>query len=234
MTSFREYGNRVGAFRMFDALDQYGVKATVALDAEIATDYPALVAACTSRGYDLIAHGLSGSRMITEQMDEPTERAYIEASLGAVARVTGHTPAGWLGVEHGESSRTVRLLAEQGVRYVCDWPNDEQPYRMDVPTGSMVSLPILAELDDINALQVRRWSHEMYTGMVTTAFDRLHQDGAKQGRLMLLELHPWVMGQPYRIPYLKRILEHCTRTPGVWVATAGEIVDWFEQHAPRA
>jgi hypothetical protein len=134
-------------------------------------------------------------------------------------------------MDFGESTRTVRLLAEAGIRYVCDWPNDEQPYRMKVPVGQMVSLPVAVELDDVFTHTVRSIPIQRYATMITEAFDRLYADGAVTGRLLALNLHPTRIGQPFRIKYLDLALGHIMRHQGVWAATGREIVDWYVNQA---
>src|SRR5262245_10150227 len=150
--SHREYGHRVGVFRVLRVLDKYGIKPTIAMDALTAEHYPFLVRHCLSRGDEIIGHGISVNRMITSRMSEQEERDYIQTSVQALTRATGKTPAGWLGPESGESTRTPRLLAEAGSRYVCDWVNDEHPYSLKVPRGALPALPITLPLDDVNAL----------------------------------------------------------------------------------
>ena len=228
-TSPHEYGTRVGVFRVMDVLARHGIRATVAMDAAVLASCPYLVDECQRRGWEFVGHGTTSSRMITEAMTEADEREYIRSSLDAVRAATGKMPAGWVGVDYGESTRTVRLLAEMGVRYVCDWPNDEQPYRMTVPTGSMVSLPVTLDLDDVLFHHIRTIPIRRFAELITESFDVLHEEGAETGRLLVLNLHPFVIGQPYRISHLDRALEHITRHEGVWVATGSEIVDWFSK-----
>jgi peptidoglycan/xylan/chitin deacetylase (PgdA/CDA1 family) len=226
-TSYHDYGTRVGGFRIMRVLDRYGIKATAAMDAGVAIGCPALVRECRKRNWEFIGHGLSLSQMITERMPEGREREYIERSLDAVRQASGQSPAGWIGMDYGESTRTVRLLAEAGVRYVCDWPNDEQPYLMKVPVGQMVSLPVTVELDDVFTHTLRLIPIQRYTTMITEAFDRLYADGATSGRLLVLNIHPTRVGQPFRIKYLDLALGHIMCHQGVWAATGREIVDWY-------
>ncbi|MCH9672405.1 MAG: polysaccharide deacetylase family protein, partial [Gammaproteobacteria bacterium] len=122
----REYGHRVGIFRVLDVLEKHGLPVTVAMDALTAEHYPYLVEHCLKRDCEFIGHGVSVSQMINSRMTEDEERAYIERSLSAVEVATGQRPQGWFGPEYGESIRTPQLLAELGVSYVCDWANDEQ------------------------------------------------------------------------------------------------------------
>ena len=230
----REYGHRVGIFRVLDTLEQHGIKATVAMDSLTAEKYPYLVGHCLQRGCEIIGHGISVSRMITSNMSEQEEREYIQASVEALRRATGSAPAGWLGPEYGESSRTPQLLAQAGIQYVCDWTNDEQPYPLKTTQGELFALPIMLELDDANALWERRALADRYGEMLKEAFDTLYRDGAHNGRLMVLNLHPWLIGQPFRIGYLKDALGHIMRRQGVWAATGSEIIGWYRSNRPAA
>ena len=58
-------------------------------------------------------------------------------------------------------------------------------------------------------------------------FDVLHREGAQNGRTLVYSIHPWIMGQPYRLKYLDRILAHVAGREQVWKATGAEIVDWY-------
>jgi peptidoglycan/xylan/chitin deacetylase (PgdA/CDA1 family) len=229
--SHREYGHRVGVFRVLDVLEKHGIRPTVAMDAITAEHYPVLVRHCLARGCEIIAHGLSANRMITSRMPEDEERAYILKSIEAVTRATRVAPAGWVGPEYGESPNTPRLLAEAGIRYVCDWSNDEQPYRLTVPHGTLYSLPVALPLDDINALWDRRIDVEYYGRMIRESFDTLYRDGAENGRLLVLPLHPFLIGQPFRIGFLDAALEHIAGHEGVWAAAGSAIVEYVTSGA---
>ena len=230
--SHREYGHRVGIFRVLDALEKAGIPATVAMDALSAENYPYLVRHCLDRGCEIIAHGQSVSRMITNNMTEQEEQAYIQESVRAITRATGTHPQGWLGPEYGESERTPQLLAQEGITYLCDWANDEQPYPIKSPSGEIFALPILWELDDVGAISLRKVPVQRYGQMLNESFDQLYQDGSDNGRVLVLHLHPWLIGQPFRIRYLEEALDHMMRRQGVWGASGKEIVDWRRNNPP--
>lgn len=240
--SHREYGHRVGIFRILDVLEKHLIKPTVAMDAFTAENYPYLVRHCLTRGCEIIGHGISASRMITSNMSEREEREYIQTSMEALRRATGTAPVGWLGPEYGESARTPQLLAQAGIHYVCDWANDEQPYPMKTPQAVgaqgpaplLFALPIMLELDDINALWDRRVAIDRYMESLKESFDTVYRDGAQNGRLLVLNLHPWLIGQPFRIGYLDEALGHMMRRQGVWAATGSEIVGWYRSNPPVA
>ena len=231
-TAHREYGHRVGIFRVLDVLDKHGIKATIAMDALTADNYPYLVDHCLGRGCEIIGHGISVSRMITSNMSEQEEQEYIGTSLEALRRATGSAPVGWLGPEGGESARTPQLLAQAGIRYLCDWANDEQPYPMKTSQGELFALPIMLELDDIKALWERSITTVRYLEMVKDCFDIMYRDGAENGRLLVLNLHPWLIGQPFRTRYLDEALGYMMRRQAVWATTGSEIVDWYRSHIP--
>jgi len=226
----REYGHRVGVFRVLDVLARHGITPTVAIDALTAEHYPALVEHCQGAGAEFLAHGMSASRMITSRMTADEERDYIENAAAAITEATGERPVGWFGPEYGESERTPALLAEAGFEYVCDWVNDEQPYPMSTPQGDLTALPILLELDDVNAMFDRKVPFARWGRMVTECFEVLYVDGAANGRLMLLNLHPWLVGQPFRIATLDRALAAITTRDGVWAATGTQVVAAYRAH----
>jgi peptidoglycan/xylan/chitin deacetylase (PgdA/CDA1 family) len=222
--SLHEYGNRVGVFRVLDVLDRLRIPGTAAVDALLAETRPTVVEECAARGFAFAGRGESASRMVTELTPENDERSAIERCLTAVARVTGSRPTGWFSTAYGESTRTLSLLADAGVRYVCDWPNDEQPYEIGPPPRRLVSLPAAVDLDDELALRLRSIPVDRWETMVTRACARLIEDGAASGRLLVLPLHPYLVGQPFRIRYLERALAAVAGSDGVWLATADDVV----------
>lgn len=227
----QEYGPRVGIFRLLDVLEKHGIPATVAMDALTAEHFPYLVRHCLQRGCEIIGHGIAASRMITSKMSEQAEREYVQSAVATLTRVTGNAPRGWFGPEYGESPRTPPILAQAGIEYVCDWVNDEQPYRLKTPQGALCALPMLLELDDVHAMWERRVPVDRYAALLTESFDVLYRDGAKNGRVLVLNLHPWLIGQPFRIGFLDEALGTIMRRQGVWAAHGAAIIDWYRSVA---
>lgn len=230
--SWHEYGNRVGIFRILDALDRHGIRATVALNGEAARRYPYLVAEFLKRGYEVAAHGTHATRMISSAMGEDEEQSYIAGAIDAIAGATGTRPRGWIGQDYGESTRTPFLLARQGIDYLVDWPNDDQPYPMSTEP-SIVSLPNQAEWDDVQLHWHRRMPMKRYPEIVGEAFDTLWEEGAVSGRFFGLHIHPWLLGMPHRIAFLEAALARICARDGVWQATASEVVAHFREHSIR-
>ena len=229
--SHREYGHRIGIFRLLDVLEKHGIRATIAMDALTAEHYPYLVRHCLDRGCEIIGHGISVSRMITSNMSEEEEREYIRTSIQALENATGAEPAGWFGPEYGESDRTPQLLAKAGLTYVCDWANDEQPYPMTTGGNPFFALPLMYELDDVVSISHKLMTVFDYERMLIESFDVLKEDGASTGRLMAVNLHPWLVGQPFRIGSIDRALSHIMGQGGAWPAIGSEIIAWYRQQA---
>jgi allantoinase len=220
--SQRDYGNRVGVFRVIEALDRFGIRATAAVDVGVATRYPYIVEQFRKRRFEIAAHGHAVTNVISSHMTEAEERDYIRCALDALT-VNEDRPVGWHGPEYGQSERTPALLADQGMQYTLDWPNDEQPFLMRTPSGPLVSLSMALELDDVIALWHRRISAERWRQVIAEAFEQLLADGAGSGRHLILNIHPWLIGHPHRIGCLEDVLADARSRDGVWIATASEI-----------
>lgn len=223
----REYGPRVGLFRLMDLLRDKQIKATAAIDARTAIERPFIVQRCLESGWEIAAHGRAVTDVVSSQMTEAQERDYIATSIDAVSNAAGTPPRGWHGAEYGESLGTVRLLAEGGIDYVLDWPNDEQPYLMRAGDRRLVALPLAVDLDDVFAHWQRKLSMRRWRQAVIDAVDQLCIDGERSGRVLVLNVHPWLMGQAYRTTYFSEVLDHVRNLSGVWLATAGEIVSAY-------
>ncbi len=226
----REYGNRVGIFRVLQLLERFKLKVCVAANAGAIDRYRYLVDACLTRGYEFVAHGEYQNRMITSNWSEQEERAAIEKTTATLQSATGVRPRGWLSPDCGESTRTPQLIAEAGYDYLLDWPNDDQPYMMTTQPN-LVSIPNHLEWDDVQALWLRKIPNPRYPEIVGEAFRGLHEEGEASGRLFGLSLHPWVIGQAQRIKYLEQALSDITEIDKVWQTTTGKIASYYQQIA---
>ena len=233
--STREYGNRVGIFRILEVLDRYSVPVTVAVNSALCQERPRLIEECLRRGYEIAAHGSHATRMINSQMSLTQEEDLIHGAIATIRQGGGAERVGWIGQDFGESPRTPQILAAAGADYLADWPNDDQPYWLTL-TPPLVSLPYHVEWDDATLMALRQLTAPRYGQMVCEAANRLHGDSAGNNggaRMMSLGLHPWVIGQPQRIRYLNQILSHLSEMEGLWFATAQDIADSFRgQIAP--
>ena len=228
--TLRDYGNRVGVFRVMKALDRAGIRASVAVNAAVAARHPRLVEACADRGWEVIAGGLDMDHLHYEGLAEAEERAQIETTLATLRRVSGQTVRGWLSPARSESSATLDLVAAAGIDYVCDWVNDDMPYGVKVAGRAIHAMPLPNDLDDYTILVQNRHSEDAYARQLCDQFEGLRAEAAREdGRILALLLHPWVIGQPFRIGALEEALAHVMGSGDVWPATAAEILDVFCQ-----
>ena len=224
--SWRDFGVRVGIWRMMEVMERHGVKGTVALNSEVCGQYPRIVEAGNDLGWEWMAHGSTNSVLFNDQSEEE-ERGIIRDIVSTISDSTGAAPKGWLSPALSESFNTPDILAENGIEYVCNWVNDEQPYAMNVRTGSLISVPYSIEINDIPAFLDRGLGAEEFYRMIVDQFDVLYEDGAASGRVMAICLHPFLIGHAFRAKYLDKALDYITRRKEVWVTRGGEINDWY-------
>jgi peptidoglycan/xylan/chitin deacetylase (PgdA/CDA1 family) len=220
--STREYGHRVGIFRILEALKVRGIRPTVAIDVLTAEQYPSLVTVLRDAGSEFVAHGIAVTRPISSALSVAAERDYIAETLERL-ETCGIRPTGWFSPEYAESTVTPQLIGEAGLGYLCDWANDEQPYRMSTP-GDLVALPLWADFDDQTVLINRMCNLDMFEDHFIKALDQLAIDGRHSARVLHYCVRPWIMGSPFRIDTFERVLDHALSRDGVWLPTAGEVV----------
>lgn len=222
----REYGTRVGLYRLLDAFAKAGVKATVAANAAIAERYPSIVADILAGGHEIIAHSTDMNGTIATGLPEDEERALIAKARDTLAEAIGTPPRGWQSIARSQSWNTPRLLVEAGFDYMCDWVNDDLPYVATTSAGTIVSLPFNHELSDRQMIAVQQQSMDSVAQQVEDAFDWLKDEATRfGGRMLPLTLTPYITGLPYRMDAFEALLGRLAARPEAWFATAGEIVD---------
>ncbi|WP_413991144.1 polysaccharide deacetylase family protein [Labrys okinawensis] len=223
---WRDYGARVGIWRVIEALDKYRLRASVLLNADVCRHYPQIIAAGKARDWVWLAHGRNNS---TLQADMTVEEEWLELAhvIQSIGEATGRPVRGWMGPGLSETFETPRLLREFGLDYVLDWCADDQPFPLNVP--GMISVPYSVELNDIMLFTQHRLSGEDFYRVVADQFDQLYADGARGGRVMALALHPFVIGQAFRYKYLDRALAYIAGHEGVWLTTSDDIAAHYRE-----
>jgi peptidoglycan/xylan/chitin deacetylase (PgdA/CDA1 family) len=226
--AWREYGMRVGLWRMADVLDGAGVKATVALNSQVCVEHPKAIEEMNKRGWEFMGHGTTNSENLGGLPLE-TEKKVIAHVLKTIGDATGRRPRGWLGTGLTQTHNTLDILAEQGVTYCGDWNNDDQPCPMKVKRGTMIGIPYCMEINDIPLFIRKGYTGEQYYRSLMDQFEGLMADSGKHARVMGIPLHPMITGQPLRAKYLARALAEMKRHDKAWFATGGEIIDAYER-----
>jgi peptidoglycan/xylan/chitin deacetylase (PgdA/CDA1 family) len=225
----REYGLRVGVWRMMDLLDKYGMRASVLLNSDVARLFSEIIEEGNRRNWIWLAHGKTNSdRWNNMSLEE--ERVALAEVVDTIRQTTGQQPKGWLGPGLGETVNTPDLLAELGLTYNCDWVNDEQPYPVRVRQGRMISVPYTLECNDLPLFTGRTVSGQTFYEIVTDQFDVLYEESAQRPRVMCLALHPNIINQPYRHKHLERVLDYITGHRDVWLTTSNDIADWYYEN----
>jgi peptidoglycan/xylan/chitin deacetylase (PgdA/CDA1 family) len=224
--SWREYGNRVGAWRCLELFDQLGLPTGALINTALYDHCPELVAALVARGDELIGHGHSNAER-QGGLSEDAERALLAQCRSRMQAQSGQAPAGWLSPWISESLHTPDLLAETGYRYTLNWCHDDQPVRMRTRSGTPLwALPYPQELNDIPMIVGRQMDAKDFAQMVIDQFDEMLEQARRQPLVMGIALHPYLVGQPYRLRHLRRALQHIAAVRdqgGLWFTTPGAI-----------
>lgn len=222
----REYGTRVGFYRLLDAFAKAGVRASIATNGAIAERYPEIIVDIVAGGHEIIAHSTDMNGTIASGLPEEDERALIERSLASLEAAAGRRPTGWLSIARSESWNTPRLLKEAGLAYTCDWVNDELPWRF---ANGLINLPLNHELSDRQIITVQQQSADSYARQMEDAFDWLAAEaGSVNARILPLHITPYIMALPYRIAAFEGLLARLAARPEAWFATGAEIISSWE------
>lgn len=235
--TWREYGQRVGIWRLYELFDELGIRASCTTNAVTFHRRKAMVDACLERGWELLAHNWEQGELLTEYEHEPERaREIILRSIDEYKKFVGRTPPGWLSSSLRGTSKTPDVLAEAGLKFYCDLMNDDQPYLIRTPSAPLVSIPYSNEINDFTILTRRNHTTDEYRGILIDELTQLHKEGAKTGKIMNIGLHPHVTGRAYRIRAIAEFIEYAKNLGGVWFATREEIADWYlanhESHIP--
>lgn len=224
--AWRDYGNRVGAWRVLELLDQLELPASVLANSEMYYYAPQLLAAFRTRGDEMVGHGRTNSERQGD-MDEAGEADLIREVAETIRRHEGAAPKGWLGPWISESAATPDLLQEAGFRYLLDWCHDDQPVWMRTRRGRILAVPYPQEINDIPAIVARRMGAADFADMIVDNFDEMREQSLAQPLVMGIALHPYIVGQPYRLRHLRRAFRHIAASSGdrVWLTTAGAVAD---------
>jgi allantoinase len=222
--AWRDWGNRVGGWRLLELLDELKVPASVLVNSEIYRYCPALPRAFAGRGDEIVGHGRTNSER-QGTLGEEAERRLILEATEILRQETGRQPAGWLGPWISESHVTPDLLAEAGYRYLLDWCSDDQPIWMRTRGDKRIlAVPYPQELNDIPAIVARKIEAAAFADMIVAQFDEMVRLAGATPLVMGIALHPYIVGQPFRLAPLRRALRHIQASPApIWWTTSGAI-----------
>jgi allantoinase len=221
--SLRDYGNRIGIWRIFDVMEKHGMRGTAPLNSRICDEHPQIIDRAMKLGWEFMGHNqINSVRCIDVKPEE--ERNEIRQALDRIGRATGRRPSGWLGAGLAETWNTLDHLVAENCTYVSDWTNDEQPYVMTINGRTLVSLPYSSDINDVPCYFNQKLTPDDYEKALRRQFDVLYRDGATNGRVLGIPVHPFVTGTPQRIGAFDNALAYMLSHTAVWAVTGSEIV----------
>ncbi len=225
--SWRDYGNRVGAWRLLDLFNRLQMPVSLLVNSAVYDHCPDLIAAFRARGDEIAAHGRTNSEAQCG-LDEAAERRLIDHVAATIRQHEERPPAGWLGPWIAETAATPDLLHEAGFSYLLDWCADDQPLWLKTRGGRILAVPYPQELNDSNAIVARRASASEFADMIVDQFDEMRDQAEATPLVMGIALHTYIVGQPFRLRQLRRALAHiAAHRDAIWLTTAGAIAGHF-------
>lgn len=225
--SWRDYGNRVGVWRCLELFDELKLPAAAIINTALYDYAPEIIDACVKRGDELVGHGHTNSERQSE-MGEALEKDLLLFCREKIQKQSKQKITGWLSPWISESALTPDLLAETGYRYTLNWCHDDQPVKFATRSGKTLwSIPYPQELNDIPMIVARQMDGRDFADMIVDNFDEMLRQSADQPLVMGIALHPYLVGQPYRLKHLRRALRHLKKQAAkkVWFTTPGAICD---------
>jgi allantoinase len=229
----RDYGNRIGIYRIMRVLDRLGIRATAAMNSDVARRYPRLLEEVVRRDWEVMASGVNMGSLHHGELAREAEQALVAEAVTTLRDASGQPVLGWHSPAYSESMNTLELVAGQGIRYVADWINDDMPFPMRTPAGPLHAMPLTYECADTTLLVQREQAIEDYEAQLLAAFRCLGEEATVHGgRILSIAVHPWVIGQPHRIRAFERALTEILASGSVWPATGSEILQAFRTQEP--
>ncbi|HSD41400.1 MAG TPA: polysaccharide deacetylase family protein [Burkholderiales bacterium] len=224
--SWRDWGNRVGVWRLIELLDEHSIPAAALVNTALYDHCPEVVAAFRARGDEIVGHGRTNAERQSE-MDEATERSMIDEVTERIAREEGRPPLGWLGPWVSQTWVTPDLLQEAGYRYLLDWGHDDQPVWLRTRSGGRIlSIPYPRPTNDLPLMHGAKVVPSAWTDILIDQFDEMLEQSRRQPLVFNLSLHPYLIGQAFRLRQLRRLVEHIVRArERIWLTRPGAVAE---------
>jgi allantoinase len=227
--AWRDYGNRVGIWRLFDLFEDLKLPAAHNTNSLLYDYAPQILDAIRRRGDEIVGHGRTNAENLHDFMWEADEARVIKEVTDTFIKHEGRAPKGWMGAGAYENSTTPDLLKEAGFTYLMDWPCDDQPIWFRTRSGPILSVPYPVEINDTPAVIHRQHSAREFCDMLVDQFDEMIEQCVKYPLVLNISLHPYVFGQPFRLRPLRAALRHCVeheRNDRIWFCRPGDVADY--------
>jgi len=227
--SQRDWGNRVGHWRLMEMLDRHNMRGSISLSTALIDHHPEIIEACVERNWEFFSHGIYNTRY-SYDMDEAQERAMIQDSIDTIQKATGQRIRGYLAPALTHTERTLDLIADMDFWYTCDLFQDDQPQPVKTKSGKLMSMPYSLEVNDVITYGVQSMDPWRYADILKRHFDQLLEEGEESGTVMCIPLHAYLVSQSHRVRPFEEALKHITsHSDDVWITTAAEIAGYYRE-----
>lgn len=223
---WRDYGHRVGIWRIMDAMDRHGIRASAHLQSDVCREYPQVIEAGNERGWEWLGLGDHNQGLIID-MSAEQQHVFVRKVLDDIEAATSQRPKGWISWCMTESPETPDILSSEGIEYISNYAHDELPVPMRVESGTLLTLPYSVEVNDVPTIMGKGESGSGFGAIIRDQFDMLYAECEHLPKIMSISLHPPVSGHPFRMKHIEAALAYIAGHPDVWFATGGEINTWF-------
>tara|TARA_Y100000741_G_scaffold41584_1_gene28943 strand:- start:1522 stop:2421 length:900 start_codon:yes stop_codon:yes gene_type:complete len=225
---WREYGQRVGVWRLLDVFDELSVKPECTVNAKTCLERHEMVKAAMDRKLQIIPHNYEQGELLTQYFNDPLkEEKVIKNTLDVYKETTSLIPQGWLSSSLRGTENTANILVKNGIRFYCDAMNDDQPYIIDTDSGPIVSIPYSNEINDFTLLTRRGHTTDEFRDILIEEMNVLYQESKATSKIMNIGLHPHVSGRAYRVRAIREFLEAAKELEGIWWATRSQIAEEY-------
>ncbi|MDC0222763.1 MAG: polysaccharide deacetylase [Gammaproteobacteria bacterium] len=225
---WREYGQRVGVWRLLDVFDELSVKPECTVNAKTCLERHEMVKAAMDRKLQIIPHNYEQGELLTQYFNDPLkEEEVIKNTLDVYKETTSLIPQGWLSSSLRGTENTANILVKNGIRFYCDAMNDDQPYIIDTDSGPIVSIPYSNEINDFTLLTRRGHTTDEFRDILIEEMNVLYQESKATSKIMNIGLHPHVSGRAYRVRAIREFLEAAKELEGIWWATRSQIAEEY-------
>ncbi|MDB3991106.1 polysaccharide deacetylase [Gammaproteobacteria bacterium] len=225
---WREYGQRVGVWRLLDVFDELSVKPECTVNAKTCLERHEMVKAAMDRKLQIIPHNYEQGELLTQYFNDPLkEEEVIKNTLDIYKETTSLIPQGWLSSSLRGTENTANILVKNGIRFYCDAMNDDQPYIIDTDSGPIVSIPYSNEINDFTLLTRRGHTTDEFRDILIEEMNVLYQESKATSKIMNIGLHPHVSGRAYRVRAIREFLEAAKELDGIWWATRSQIAEEY-------
>ncbi|MCA3322724.1 MAG: polysaccharide deacetylase family protein [Roseomonas sp.] len=227
--TLRDYGNRIGVYRLMNSLKARGLPATALLSAVLARRYPVLMDDLAAAQWEITCAGLDMGRLHHSGVPLDEERATVQEAAALLRGRFGASVRGWHSPAHSESSHTLSLVAAAGFSFTTGWANDDMPYVMTTDAGRLICMPLSQDLSDQRMLHQQHLATEDFTNAILTAHETLDHEAQQtgSGRILVVPVTPWLMGVPHRIRAFNNMLDGIMARGRIWPATMGQIAEYW-------